>query len=612
MQDTPVDEDVKEDVPLVKEKVVIDSRESSYFGGYVSGVSEEFINRSLSKIRDVFTDGEIDKTKIDGILSMLKMDTDDADTFKENLEMLKDPIIGAVLEMVADDCSVKNPITDSIVSVQSDDAGLQTFLNDFLEKNFKVNLRHWELAHNMATHGDLKLRRQVYSDSDGVKGVYYELVLNPYSVSRIEYLGQVLGYIDEEDSESKSMLRDADAFVHFFNTKLMNKKAVELKITETGEEDIDFNNLPNPDIQDIPKKLVKAVKVRGTSLVDTARYVFRIVRLLDDILITTRIARSSQFNLVKVEVGNASPTMTNQILMEAKRRIEGRTSMKKGSGMSTSTSSTPVNTFIYTATREGKGDITVESVNDSSDVHSILDIDRFDSKLFAALKTNKVFLGYDEALTGQMSAASLAKLDIRYARMAQRNQNSLEYGYRELLNNYLRFRGRVGDQDNFKIILKSVNSAEQQDYFEEFNNRLDVFTKLETIVAGNEDFIDKAKLLLYILRMLGFNADAIVTNDFRDFIKNYDENPDTEWASDKPSSDAGSTEEETPTGEEEPTIEEPTIEEPKTEEPAVGSEEEGSTEDETGKTGGATLPSGNKVPPEVKSTLPTDVQAELG
>jgi hypothetical protein len=637
----------------IYESSILDNANSYMLGDKeVVGIKESVVNASPVNIRKMIESNDI---KLGSLLDSLKTDFSVEETFRENEDMAKDTIVGSAMELMADDCCMIQPAYNRIVRIESKNKKLEEFLNTFLDKNVDIETRIWEWAFEIVKHGDFKLRRMEYETSKGKKNVYYENVMEGYKVSRIEYLGTVLGFLDEEseDKKGKPTLESKDTFIHFLSRKLPNRKKVEIKVRDKE------GNL----------KDVTCYKVWGSSLVDNARYIYRVVNLLDNMLVMSRIARSTQYNLVKVEVGNASPAKTQDVMMDVRRRIEGSTRMTKNKGMRSDPSPIPVNSNVYIPVREGKGDITIDSVNESVDVKSIVDIDYFRNKQFAAIRIPQAYLGFEEclhydtlvplldgtchkigdmakspelfvgkgilscnadgtivptkivhvkvtrrnasfvritldnnetltctpdhlimlrdgtfkeagslssgeslmpycvrnssdvykldsvcvgsielldiiedaydlgveneshsfpvsagifvhnSLPGTMGNTSLAKLDMRYARNAQKGQNILRNGIHELCNNYLLFRGRVDDVDEFDVILNNITSAEDASRVEDFISQVGVFDSITTLLNEFKDYVSKPKLMNLLLKMMRINPSDISSDVMIQIVK---------------------------------------------------------------------------------------------
>lgn len=539
-------EEQKHQPKIQNTKILEDKRNNELLGGEIDSVSQVVNEGStpgyspsdLSKLisSDDFNLGQI--------LSGLKADISLNEVYRENEEMSRDSVIGSAMEITADDICQADERTGKIVNVESDDEGLQKFLSDFLENNVNIEERIWTWTYEVVKHGDFKLRRREYyagSANSNVKSVYYEDVLNPYSVSRIEYMGNVLGFEDDDfyldsigtgigydgtfrgqagqqvnsystlaNGDNSATFEKADSFVHFLSAKLSRRDKIVLNVKGGLDEKGKKREKLEP---------VVCYKVTGTSIMDNARYIFRIINMLDNMLILSRVARSTQYNLVKVEVGNASPGKTQQILSDIRRRLEGSTRLKKNVGMKTDPSPIPINSNVYIPTRDGKGDVTVDSVGDAVDVRSIVDIDYFKDKEFASIKFPKAYLGFEESIGGILGNNSLAKMDIRYARSVQRVQNIMVNGIKSLCNNYLIYRGRLSDINKFKIRMRPITTSDTMGRVEEYVTCMSVFDSSQTFLQEYAQYIDKAKFLKATLGLIGLSPSEIASEEFMKILQ---------------------------------------------------------------------------------------------
>lgn len=477
---------------------------SEMIPGNVESITESVVYRSPENVIKMATSDELNSEKI---LSELKSTYNLDTTFAENEEMSRDSVVGGAMETITDDASQIDERTGKVITVESSNEELARFLQDFLDNNIGISSRIWTWVYEIVKHGDFKLRRCEYymgTKETRVKSVYYEDVLNPYKVTRVEYMGKVLGFKDEDRVDNQVTFEKPEAFVHFMSVK--NSKKEKIKLSYRNED----NELEE----------VTCYKVFGTSIVDNARYIFRIVNLLDNMLVLSRVARSTQFNIVKVEVGNASPQKTSQILTDVRRRLEGQTKMRKNVGIKSDPSPIPVNSNVYIPTRDGKGDIQVDSVNDTVDVRSITDIDYFKDKEFATLRIPKYYLGFDSESSSILGNNSLVKMDARYARSVQRVQQVAIDGVTELCNNYLKYRGKAEEVGQFTIKMRPLDSADVLNRVEELlTNMQAIDTARASLVDGFNEYIDKAKLLKSLLNIVGLSATDIASEEFLTILK---------------------------------------------------------------------------------------------
>jgi len=534
--------DTIEDLNTIKEnttddiirevKIIEDGRVGSFFDGSIESIhskqsiNEGKVNLSTSNLQQLL--GNDDTNALGQVIDGIRGDYSLSDIFLENEEMSKDSVIGAAMEILADDSCTVDETTHFAIMVDSTDEGLKKFIEDFLRNNINIEDRLWSWAYEIVKHGDFKLRRREYyagSEKSGIKSVYYEDVINPYLVSRIEYMGNVLGYEDEDYAFESGSYQDAgqfgtvgsgingsarfeksDEFVHFISSKLSKREKIKLNVKK----------------DDNTREEVTCYRVVGTSIVDSARTMFRINALIDNILVLSRIARSTQFNLVKVEVGNAGAGQTQQMLSDVRRRFQANTKMQKGVGFRSDPSPIPINSNIYLPTRDGKGDVTVESIGDGVDVQSIVDVDYFTDKLFASLKVPKQYLGFAESL-GSMGNNSLVKQDLRYARSVSRVQQILINGITDLVENYLKYRGRGSDVGAFSIRMRPLPTSETSTKVEEFVSNLQMIDSSSAFLESYADYIDKAKWLKSMLNLINVDPSDVATDKFKEIIKSIED-----------------------------------------------------------------------------------------
>lgn len=534
--------DTIEDLNTIKEnttddiirevKIVEDGRVGSFFDGSIESIyskqsiNEGKVNLSPSNLQQLL--GNDDTNALGQVIDGIRGDYSLSDIFLENEEMSKDSVIGAAMEILADDSCTVDETTHFAIMVDSTDEGLKKFIEDFLRNNINIEDRLWSWAYEIVKHGDFKLRRREYyagSEKSGIKSVYYEDVINPYLVSRIEYMGNVLGYEDEDYAFESGSYQDAgqfgtvgsgisgsarfeksDEFVHFISSKLSKREKIKLNVKKA----------------DNTREEVNCYRVVGTSIVDSARTMFRINALIDNILVLSRIARSTQFNIVKVEVGNAGAGQTQQMLSDVRRRFQANTKMQKGVGFRSDPSPIPINSNIYLPIRDGKGDVTVESIGDGVDVQSIVDVDYFTDKLFASLKVPKQYLGFAESL-GSMGNNSLVKQDLRYARSVSRVQQILINGITDLVENYLKYRGRGSDVGAFSIRMRPLPTSETSTKVEEFVSNLQMIDSSSAFLESYADYIDKAKWLKSMLNLINVDPSDIATDKFKEIIKSIED-----------------------------------------------------------------------------------------
>ena len=114
---------------------------------------------------------------------------------------------------------------------------------------------------------------------------------------------------------------------------------------------------------------------RGKSLLYDAYKIWREKALLEAAILLSRLTRSGIVRKVAVEVGDMPKEQVQLTLRRVKEMFEQKTAYVNGASMSEYTNPGAVENFIYYATHNGQGAITVESVGGDYDPKQLTDLD---------------------------------------------------------------------------------------------------------------------------------------------------------------------------------------------------------------------------------------------
>lgn len=493
---------------------------------------------------------------------------------QEVRDMEQDALVGSALEMMADDATQPDELGRSFWPV-STDKELQTMLEQLFEY-LDINSRVWSWAYQVARDGELFIRtyeerrkkkseqakpiaprqpngapeepdvpsgvqaakkkardiQTLTGNGQGEKPVepksidlsdfIFEEVEDPSGLFALIEYGQDVGYFEVQTMKTPSaQRRDADhdgprdgvlfapsEFIHICNEQIFRRQQVNLRVQRNMKPD------GRPDEGD-DRRLIK-IKI-GTSFIDKARRAFRILSLLEDILIMSRINRSSVIRLVNVEVGTADRVETLKMLQTVKSRFTSRERLSLAKEKyQIDRSPVPLEDYIYIPTRNQVGEVQVNEVGGSLDVKSIVDIDDFRNKLFAALKIPKQYLSFDDEVPGQAGNTSLTRLDIRYARTIKRLKRLIHRGLERLVNYFLTEVGMAEDIGRWELKSVRISDAEETDKVADIATRS---VSVEAImgVLNNERIqaqVDPRKLVTFLFaEILGVDADKFLMSE---------------------------------------------------------------------------------------------------
>ena len=422
--------------------------------------------------------------------------------------MMKDSVIQSAVELLADDATQTHPDKERTVWVEprEGESQLAESLNTWLQDVIKIEENIWPYAFNVIQYGSLFLRTY-YSDEDFKKesdkdvGDYFKIEDNPMNISELRKYGETVGYyVNRENSDEVLPPED---FIHFISDRANNRDRVEIE-TEEGEK-------------------IKYTIRYGTSFLEAARSAYRNLRLMEDVLLMSRVVRSAMYRIFQIEVGKSSRKEAKKIINEVKRSIESRETFNKMEHLYNSEKSPiPINANIYSPKRNNQGDVQVDEIGGNVNVKDIMDVEYFRNKLFAALKVPKSFLGFEEELPGSIgNGTALTKLDIRYARTVKRIQSVLKNGIRDMCNFYLDINDKKNKKGKFKVKMMKVSSAEDDERAEELDTRVRTADSINGLVGRDfEDQIDKKKFLIWLI------DEVIELDGFKDIIDSGEDKED--------------------------------------------------------------------------------------
>lgn len=450
------------------------------------------------------------------VASVRQVRDDRVNKYRDYQEMTSDPLIRSAMELMCDDATQFDEETNHVAWVTSANKELELELNLFLHNVVDVDTRAWSWAFDIVKYGETFLR--TYITNDGLKSEWiFEQIPDPQRVSHIIEYNKEVGYVYDEpvsntslaeefpmsvsnynqDQKLSQVLYPPEEFVHFISDRSNNRAIISM-------------NVPNDD----PRKYKI---VYGTSFIEGARSAYQVVRLLEDVMVLARVARSTFYRLVKVEVGKADPHRTRQMIDEVRRALNKKEYLDLGANMYKSEANpVAINDNVYIPTRDGTGDIAMEVVGkETMNLNGIVDIDYFKNKLFAALKVPKSYLGFEESISQGLGSSSLTRIDIRYARTIKRLQSVVMTGIKQMCLNYLIRTNQDQYKNDFDIKMAKIVSAEEnartQDVFGRVNTANSVLAMFDNQLL--QKYVDPSKFLAYVLNNILQIDSTLILND---------------------------------------------------------------------------------------------------
>ncbi len=466
--------------------------------------------------------------------------------------MCNDSAVSAIVRTYTDDvCEMAD--NGHIVWCESSDPNISRFVNYLLNiMNVDKQIGKW--VYCLIKYGDVYLRLYRESDYHDVLfnrvdrtkqalneavnlsihstndnySYYIEMVPDPSTMFELTRHGQTFGYIETPNKPNNfdttsyvggttGMMsgNSNGAYTFAYKTSDVNiyqaddfvHAALEDNISRFPETvDLFYETLE--DTKDIKRKTGSNTGTgsqsytvrRGKSLLYDSYKIWREKALLEASVLLSRVTRSGIVRKVAVEVGDMPKEQVQQTLRRVKELFEQRSAYVEGGSMSEYTNPSPVENFIYYATHNGQGNITVESVGGDFDPKQLTDLDWWNNKFYASYGIPKQYFGWTEDGAGFNGGSSLSIISSVYAKGVKRIQNTILQAITDAINLILLNKGCKAYLNNFVLRMQAPVTLEEQTFRSNFSDRVTAISNVNSLFSDVED---KARRLTILKSLVG-------------------------------------------------------------------------------------------------------------
>ena len=378
-----------------------------------------------------------------------------------------DPIIASALDIIADECTLKNTQGD-VLQIRSADENIQKILYSLFYDILNVEFNLWFWIRNMCKYGDFFLKLEI-AEKFGVYNVIpfsaYNIVrlegTNPHNPSEVIFkydptaaLGATAGY--------STSYQNTDLGITFYNYEMAHLRLIG-----------DMNYLPY-----------------GRSYLEPGRRLYKQYVLMEDAMLIHRLTRAPQRRIFYVNVGAIPPQEVENYMQ---RMIS---KMKKTPLVDGKTGQYNLNYNVQNMLEDffipvrGNDQSTRIDNAPPLEYNGIEDINYLLNKMFAALKIPKAFLGYEKDLTGK---ATLAAEDIRFARTIERIQRIVVSELTKIALVHLYAHGYDDESlTNFELTLTTPSIIYEQERIALMKEKMDLAAQMmETSFLPTDWIYDK-------------------------------------------------------------------------------------------------------------------------
>jgi hypothetical protein len=362
-----------------------------------------------------------------------------------------DAIVASALDIISDECSLKNEMGE-VLQIRSSDEDVQKILYNLFYDVLNIEFNMWSWVRQMCKYGDFFLKLEIAEKF----GVYNVIPYTAYHIMRQENY-------DKENPASVRFRFSPDGYVGGTGQYTVpNQKMDEANgIYFDNYEMAHFRLLT--DVNYLPY---------GRSYIEPARKLFKQYTLMEDAMLIHRISRAPEKRVFYINVGAIPPNEVENFMKKTISTMKKTPYMDPQSGeYNLKYNMQNMLEDFYIPVR-GNDTATKIETTKGLDYDGIKDVEYLRDKLFAALKVPKAFMGYEKDLTGK---ATLAAEDIRFARTIDRIQRIILSELYKIALVHLYTQGYRGESlTNFEISLTTPSIIYDQERIALMKEKVDL------------------------------------------------------------------------------------------------------------------------------------------
>lgn len=405
--------------------------------------------------------------------------------------MLQDAIISSAVELYVEDATQPSSENGKVFWINS--------TNDFLNEEFESFVQRLDLektytdtCYNLSLYGDQFPRLYWGNTSEGL--LYMDHRIHPADVEKASMGNYILGFRYDNKIYSPK---------DFYHIKLNFSKAQRREYYNWMIINVDGYDF----------------RVRtdyGTSVLENARKIYKVLNLLENCLIIARMSRSPLQQVIGVQFGaNTTHTEALTFINKMKEALsENNTVDLLTKNFESAKENFQLMKRLFIPLFGEKGTLEINNLGGDIDIKDIADIDYFRSKLYGALRTPKAYLGMEESLPGSLGESALARLEIRYGKNVKRIQHVMIQYVFDIFALHLAHIGKSHLISEYTIEGTPISSKEDEERRNALQTSIttarDLIQTMQDLEVIGDNAKEKQNLLKTIntlfLKIPGFNS----------------------------------------------------------------------------------------------------------
>lgn len=376
--------------------------------------------------------------------------------FSDYEAMDTDAIIASTLDIIADECTLKDE-SGEVLHIRSSDENIQKILYNLFYDVLNIEFNLWSWVRQMCKYGDFYVKLEIAEEF----GVYNIIPYSAYNIIREE----------GTDPQNPSYVRfryDPNGLAGgtsgqnlMSNPHIPAGETIVFENYEIGHFRLiaDANYLPY-----------------GRSYIEPARKIWKQLVLMEDAMLVHRIMRAPERRMFYINVGNIPPNEVEAYMQKIIQTSKKIPYIDPNTGQYNLKFNMQNMLEDYYLPIRGNDQTTKIDTLKGLEWNGIEDVEYLRDKLFAALKVPKAFMGYEKDLTGK---ATLAAEDIRFARTIERIQKIIISELKKIALIHLYTQGYDGEaMTNFELSLTTPSIIYDQERIALLKEKVDLATQI--------------------------------------------------------------------------------------------------------------------------------------
>jgi hypothetical protein len=365
-----------------------------------------------------------------------------------------DAIVASALDIVADECTLKNDMGE-VLRIKSNNEDIQQILYNLFYDVLNIEFNLWSWIRQMCKYGDFFLKMEIAEKY----GVYNVIPYTAYHIERQENY--------DKDHPNSIRFRYSPEGIYAGGSGYYGSP--NLGTFNENQPGIYFDNYEMAhfrlltDVNYLPY---------GRSYLEPARRIFKQYVLMEDAMLIHRISRSPDRRIFYINVGSIPPNEVENFMQKTISTMKRTPLMDAQTGeYNLKYNQQNLLEDFYIPIRGNDTSTKIETTP-GLQYDGIQDVTYLRDKLFAALKVPKAFMGYDKDLSGK---ATLAAEDIRFARTIDRIQRITLSELYKIALVHLYSQGYTGEElTNFELDLTGPSIIYEQEKIALMTQKVDL------------------------------------------------------------------------------------------------------------------------------------------